>query len=577
MAKTIFINYKINGELQNAYSVVLTDSTGTYGIRETSSSIVIVQPNTEVENPSTGVYQYQFTQVQNNIQYDVAWKIIEAEGFAPYYVTQKIGPFTDSGSVVTDSGFRAVADEKGTFIIGTIGSLLLRITTFDGTPIDPEEISLTITYPPANTVVLTATPEKADTGFYVYEWNIPTDQSTGKYNVTWNFTVNAQDSTELQTVVVAADGQDVQVYSGRAADMKSILEQYIYCAQNIPVYFEQSKESVDNQTYRFTFPRWNQAPGVRVYRNKKQILTGGAEINYFNGTITFDTPLTSSDKIYVDYNFRWFSDEELYDFIQMAIRALNVYPPGTYYTIDNLPYNWTPAVIYHASVDAIRRILMCLNFQEPRQVFGGDDQLSTMFGNFDTLKKNYEEEVKTLFEQKKLGPYPTIGLSVVPEYTLPGGRSLVPETTIFVEIDNIIRTCTIKEAYDLFHSGENLKVQSQDEKGELVFAKVEYIFTSGEKEIYTLITEKGLSIDSSKEHLFYANEQYLPLEQITIGDSLVICQNEELSEDKVKQIIKTNKTVEMYDMDVPSTQNLFANGIKCHNSRWFRMLFSTNS
>jgi len=416
MSKTVFINYKKNGELANAYSVVLSDKDNTFGIKRANDGYAEVPYNTIVDNPSTGLYQYSFDG-QTGIVYIVSWKIISTVGSSPKYITQQIGPFTDSG-------FRAVADYKGTFIAGTVGTLLLKTTSLKGNPVNPESLSITIRYSANNSFVLTGVPEKVDNGYFVYAWDIPVNQTIGKYTVTWNFIIDGQISSELQDVIVAADGKDATEYSGRAQDIKTILEQYIYCAQNVPVYFEQNRPSDDNKTYRFTFPRWNQSPGIKIYRNKKNLITSGAEINYFDGTITFDNYLTSYDKIFVDYNFRWFSDEDLYDFLQMALGAFNVQPPARpRYTLDSLPTEWVSAVVYHAATDALRRLMLCLNFQEPRYVFGGDDQLSSVFSNFDTLKKNYEDEWKLLFEQKKLGPYPRTVAVVVPEYTLPGGRS----------------------------------------------------------------------------------------------------------------------------------------------------------
>jgi predicted amidohydrolase len=68
--------------------------------------------------------------------------------------------------------------------------------------------------------------------------------------------------------------------------------------------------------------------------------------------------------------------------------------------------------------------MMSLAFQEPQQVFGGQEKASALVSNLDTLKKNYEEDFNKMLDAKKFGPY--IGLTrvvVTPEYTLPGGRS----------------------------------------------------------------------------------------------------------------------------------------------------------
>jgi hypothetical protein len=84
---------------------------------------------------------------------------------------------------------------------------------------------------------------------------------------------------------------------------------------------------------------------------------------------------------------------------------------------------FVPAVLIRAATDAIREMMFALSFQEPQQVFGGPEGADRTFQRLDSLKKNWEEEWKMLFENKRLGPYPRMGLIAVPEFTLPGSRS----------------------------------------------------------------------------------------------------------------------------------------------------------
>ena len=318
----------------------------------------------------------------------------------------------------------AIADFQGTWVQGTSSSILIRITDFEGFPVDPEDIVVSIDTAGGTAVLTNEIPEKIEVGNYVYEWQIPENQVVGQYDVTWEFTTEDGPQTELQEIIVVADGEDSDIYSGRPGDLLRNLEYRISCAQNIPVYYEQCKPSQDNRTYYCTFPRWNQTPGIRVYRNKTSMMTtDDMAVDYSNGRIVFNETLTQYDEVYVDYNFRWFTGEELNQFLRDAVNELNLYPGVTDYTIDSFPDRWTKAVVLSAAVDALRKIMLCLNFQQPAQVFGGSEEASEKFSNFDTLKKNYEEEVTKMLEQKKYGPYPRTNAIVVPEYTLPGGRS----------------------------------------------------------------------------------------------------------------------------------------------------------
>jgi hypothetical protein len=321
----------------------------------------------------------------------------------------------------------AVADYSGTFVQGTRGSLLLRITDLDGTPQDPEEISLNIKFTDSGTLVDSGTPEKVETGFYVFEWFVPNDLQPGRYTVSWVYTVEEEGSDEIklatQEIIVATDAEDTVLWSGRVLDMRKALERHIYCAQNIPVYQEQAKLSGDNTTYRFTFPRWNQTSGIKIFRNGN-IVSSDLTVNYFKGEVLFESNLTNYDVITANYNFRWFDDEALNQFLENGVNTLNSYPPmSPQFNLLNVPDRWVPGVLYKAAADALRQLMLCLQFQEPQQVFGGSDAASKAFSNIESLKKNYEEDWKTAFENKKFGPYPKMGAAVIPSYTLPGGRS----------------------------------------------------------------------------------------------------------------------------------------------------------
>ena len=479
---------------------------------------------------------------------------------------------------------QAIPDYQGNMIPGTNNSLVFTLTDFDGNPQNATDIEVNI-YNNSGTLDLEAVPEKATDGFYVYEWYIPTTQSNGNYYAHWTYTIDEITATEIQELTVGSDGtKDSTIYSGMAKDLRTILGYYIPCAMRIPVYFEQARPSRDQKTFSFTFNKWNQTPSIRMYRNKKELLVNeNLSVNYFDGKVIFTNAQTDYDRLFVDYNFRWFSDEQLYAFLVNAINALNTQPPfSPVYNIAYLPTIWQDAVVKHAAADALRAMMLCLNFQEPRQVFG-EDQAQSIFSQLDTLKKNYEEEWKAAFDRKKYGPYPkTMGI-VVPKYTLPGGRSLTPCATSTYVIkersDSVIyqeEILNLDQARNVLKSGNTLCVQSQDAIGNVVFAPVSYIWDSGIKNAYKLTLNNGRDIISSDEHLYFVNGSYQPLQDIKVDDEMTTEDNGEIESSKVKSISELRTKKKMLDIEVPSTGNLFVNGIKTHNSRWFRYLFSAN-
>jgi len=328
------------------------------------------------------------------------------------------------------SDIRAVADKKGPFYQGSSTTLLLKVTDFDGTPIDPSSLSISIEGPTESGSAIVVLIDDAltlqvTTGFYVYEWDISDSQELGTYDITWEYVVDGETKYEYQEIVVTSSIDDTDrppMYRGRNIAFRDVLTDYLCCAQSIPVYTEQSKTTRDYQTYSFSFPRWNQSSGIRIYRNQN-VVNSGVEVNYFDGTVTFDDELTPQDTVNADYNFRWFSDEQLQNFLWSAVHTVNTYPPHSSYTLENIPDRYIPAVLYGASKDALRQLMMCLQFQQPQQVFGGREAAQQAFQGFQVLKENYEKDWEKLVEQKKFGPYPKTRLVVTPEYTLPGGRS----------------------------------------------------------------------------------------------------------------------------------------------------------
>ena len=320
---------------------------------------------------------------------------------------------------------KSVATYKGVFKQGDLGDLLLKITSLDGIPQDPSSITITISGPSeqsslAVTVVENAVPFQVTTGYYVYEWLIDSAQTPGTYDITWEYFLDGETQYEYQTVVIAEATTAPLDYSEILMSYRIALQYHLSCAQNIPMYFEQAKTSRDRQLFRFTFKNWNQSPGVKIYKNQ-EIMTDNIEVDYFNGSVRFEDGLLPQDVINADYNFQWFTEDELDRFIFNSLSSINMFPPATaQYALESLPPRFTSALLYGAAKDAIRQIMMCLQFQEPSKIFGDPEAAQQAFSNFETLKKNYEADWKLILEQKRLGPYPRIRGYITPSYTLPG-------------------------------------------------------------------------------------------------------------------------------------------------------------
>jgi len=414
MSKKVYIYYKENGELADAYQVQLASEDGTFGIKE-SNGTVVIPSGTSVTNPSTGRYEKSFD-AENDIVYVVSWEILPKETDDPKYVTQQIGPFSDVLNSYSCSDF------AGNFEQDEQSIMFMKTSRLDGMPVYADNLSVTITNSDGD-VIDEGVPKIIKPGYYAYSWEpISTTTPSGQYLATWLYNVDGIPTTFVQNLAVV-EKTDTKVYDKVYPEQVAVLESYIESAQCIPVLYEQARPSSDNKTFYFSFPRWNQGAGTKVYLNTQPV-TQGIRVDFFKGTITFEKALTSYDVVNCDYNFRWFSDSDLAMFLTQAVGVFNTYPPHSRYTVKSINDKWIPGIVYRAATDALRKLLFSLQFQQPQQVFGGSELAKNAFSGFESLKKNYEEDCKIIFNNKKLGPY--VGLTrsiVVPEFTLPGGRS----------------------------------------------------------------------------------------------------------------------------------------------------------
>lgn len=314
---------------------------------------------------------------------------------------------------------------KGSFLAGTTATFFFTFSDINGVLFDPSDIDVVILDSDGTTVETGLKTDKLEVGMYAWEWDIPSDQAPGLYSIRVDYVVEQPDgsTTAFFTESFVVGESDIEVIPAEQIAFRNFVEFLIGYTQRIPVFHEIGRLNNDNTVAEFSFPRWNQPAGTRVFINGESI-TSGFDVNYLKGKITFSDVLASVDEIQASYSFRWFADGEIDAIISQAVNVLNQYPPHSGYTLGTLPVRYGITVAKQAAVDLLRRLIMDLHFQEPAKIFGGMDRSDKLMGTLGDLKKNYEEEITKLYEQKKYQPY--IGLTktvTVPEFTLPGGRS----------------------------------------------------------------------------------------------------------------------------------------------------------
>lgn len=281
--------------------------------------------------------------------------------------------------------------------------------------------------------------QRESTGVWFVDWLVPINHHTGRMFDVWTFDWDASNVTEQKIFKFEIHSADdfinwvnpnvVHKIGAQGASMLYDLNNlFLYEAQHIPVYREQGiRGRADNNLVKYHFfcnRTWNDDPAPLIYQNN-QILETGWYADY-KASIYFNVPRDPEDIIEASYYFRYFSDEELMQFLLMGLFSMNAIPPSsqTYSTVAGAPYPWRAAILLYAAIMGLRRMVFGLNFQEKSLIFGEQwDIVQQKIGNLKELYKEYQEEWKEQAKNIKTMRLPGIGAYVSPEYTLPGGRS----------------------------------------------------------------------------------------------------------------------------------------------------------
>lgn len=276
---------------------------------------------------------------------------------------------------------------------------------------------------------------RENTGLWYVDWFVPSGLPVGKYFDVWKYQWDASGATQTEIFEITVNKLDTFINSTSPAVVHSIGDTaaglmndlsnvFIYEVMHIPTYWEQGYRTGDNKTFNFAFGNWNQDPRPIVRVNQKIHLDGWFA-NY-NGNIVFGKTMDLEDMIYAQYNFRYFSGEEILDFLNMGLYAMNSTPPSsqTYSNLNNAPFAWRYGILLYAAIQALRRLVFGLNFQEralifaekPENVQNAINNFKQLYSDYSTLWIEVKKEIKTL-------RLPGISQIVTPEYTLPGGRS----------------------------------------------------------------------------------------------------------------------------------------------------------
>jgi hypothetical protein len=233
-------------------------------------------------------------------------------------------------------------------------------------------------------------------------------------------------------------------------------------------------------------------------------------------------------------------------------------------------------VILYAALQALRKVIFGFTWQERAIIFGEKPEDAQRFiDNCKTLYTDYSAMWTELSKgiKKRL---PGIAVNVTPEYTLPGGRCLSPDTCINCKIDGHFDVKTIAELW-LIIGYKTIEVASMV-RGKLGYTKASTIWRSGKKTTIVL-SANGNTLRVSPEHLVFVPDayDYWPAYALRKGTSVLVSNGKELSVARLAFDPLPYAIEEVYDIEVPSSGNLVTNNIVTHNSRWFRYMYKGSS
>ncbi len=386
------------------------------------------------------------------------------------------------------------------FIPGKIlGPEDLRISIRDSkysTLINPFSISYSIWYAtPTNDVEMypPTTPVKVADGTFFAPYQIPLDAPTGPWIVRWNV-------VETPGAPIVEVIQEFKVVSPEVAAPEATL----------------SRNELNRRTM--------------VGRLRVFLRDNNPDRNYRFRPPNTDKFLQAQTEV---FGFIW-TDDELEEYLLMAIDDLNSSPPYTLVDFASIPDRWRTAIIYRAAAIACRA--MSLNWVADEFSVKGDTQV-----HLSSIQGEISLGIEELYNAYSL--------------MVSGGEDLS------------VSKKALEWAIRL--NNDEVFTKSCDNSGQGVYSKVSGIVRhiSPLKRIAKITTETGKMVECTSDHsLFKLEEETLSEvtpEELSVGQEIVCLGGLE----KVLQIEFVESEYFTYDLMVPGTNNFFVNdGILAHNT-----------
>jgi hypothetical protein len=252
------------------------------------------------------------------------------------------------------------------------------------------------------------------------------------------------------------------------------------------------------------------------------------------------------------FGFVW-EDEELYEFLLMAVDDFNSRPPTTGIDLGNLwgtERRWRTTVMVKAAAYALWAL--AINWIHDEFSVGGEETVTVRCVDGEEATLAIEELYNIVFEE------------VVQDI-----RKNIREFDSTLEIVDSSST-EYSKIEDAFHAG-SLEIQSLNKvTKEVEWKPIKHVLRHKcpQKQVMRVSTDLGPVIVTEDHSLFdWDTKKEIISKDISVGSNLVAFKGEALAPAKVTSIEVIESRKVMYDLSIPGNENFFlASGILAHNS-----------
>jgi hypothetical protein len=176
--------------------------------------------------------------------------------------------------------------------------------------------------------------------------------------------------------------------------------------QNIPVYDELSKDSINTGYTSFSYTYQNWREDFPVLTIVDGVITTPASVIYNEGKVNLSTTTDGTNEVYTSYTFRFFSSRQINSFIERTIQDINMISPTTDYGRDSYPPYWEDTIVIGAALRALDALFVSVIFREKLLIFANPEIISNINAYYSRISAAFDmakTKIKKMHDTNPLG------------------------------------------------------------------------------------------------------------------------------------------------------------------------------